>query len=65
MELSGVAFIFCQYARSSAAYGVPELCAVVSSNLGPPTAFCIENNPAKYMILAGIVLCLQRDSLYR
>jgi len=53
LEMFGVAFIFCD-AWSSAVYGIPELRAVVSSNLGPPTAFCTGSNPAKYMIFAGI-----------
>ncbi|CAO2197828.1 unnamed protein product [Urochloa humidicola] len=52
LELFGVAFIFCD-AWSSAVYVIPELCAVVSLNLGSPTAFSIENYPAKYMILAA------------
>lgn len=45
LELFGVAFTFCD-AWSSAVHGIPELCEVVSLNLGPPTAFCIENSPA-------------------
>lgn len=53
LELFGVAFTFCD-ARPPAVHGIPDLCTVVSLNLGPPTAFCIENNPAKDMILAGI-----------
>jgi hypothetical protein len=53
LELFGVAFTFCD-ARPSAVHGIPDPCTVVSLNLGPPTAFCIENNLAKDMILAGI-----------